>query len=160
MFGNSRTKYFSSKCTLFRGYLSCQFDSFSLLWLLILFSPRLKQYFVVFTDCHSHLSVMLSCYLPQSVCLGCSCISIPVHLTSLPLASFLASFASFGLFGLTWAFPAGLLLGSDTVVCVGYSVHPYKSLFPGRLEQHSPVSECYCSGPAPLGGVGWCRICI
>lgn len=118
------------------------------------FPPRLKQYFVAFTDCQSHLSVVLSCYLPQSVCLGCSCISIPVPLTSLSIAFFLASFASFGL---SWS-----CLGLSSC----FTAWKWHSCQCGTLEcipadlcslAEPPASGCSCSGPAPsipLLGVG------
>lgn len=117
LFGNSSTKYFSSKWTLFRGYSLCQSDSFSLLWLLFFF-PQ------------DWISIL---WLLQTACLTCqSCSVAACH----SLLSWLLSYFHFSAFHLSvhcflphlihffWAF---LILfgpfpwvGSDTVVSLGY----------------------------------------
>lgn len=100
-----------------------------------------------------------------SVCLGCSHISISVHLTSMAIASFLASFASFGL---SWSY-----LGFSS----WFAAWKWHSCQSGILQcittnlssladwRNSTLQSltCYCSGPAPsipLLSVGWRGSCI
>lgn len=65
------------------------------LWLLNIIS-RFKRFFFGFHGLSVLFSLVHFLLATVSVLLGCSCISISVHLTS-SIARFLASFASFGL---------------------------------------------------------------
>lgn len=122
-------------------------------------SSRLKQYFVALTDCLSHLSVVLSCCSPQSL-------------------SWLLSYFHFSAFNISghcflprlicffWAFL--ILLGFFQLVCClevaqlsvwDTSVHHYKPLFPGRLEeQHSPVSDVLLQWSSPFNSTAECGL--
>lgn len=127
------------------------------------FPPRLKQYFVALADCLSHLSVVLSCCLPRFLSWLLSYfhfsafhLSVRCFLPHL-ICFFWAFFILLGPFLLVYCLEVTQLSVWDT------SVHPHKPLFPGRLEQHSPASGCYCSGPTPsipLLSMDWCRSCM